>query len=114
MTRQVSSLQREAPGFAGETTPAVEEALYDSRAMRRFVGIDLDREPAPDETTVCKFRHLLEAHNPGDQLFVLSDSSRRLQDRGSLRKEAVALCEEFSRLSFIVRGLVLPQTGDQG
>ena len=29
--------------------PAVEEVLYDSRAMRRFVGIDLGREPAPDE-----------------------------------------------------------------
>ena len=28
--------------------PAVEEALYDSRAMRRFVGIDLGREPVPD------------------------------------------------------------------
>lgn len=51
--------------------PAVEEALYDSRAMRRFVGIDLGREPVPDETTVCKFRHLLEAHNLGDQLFAL-------------------------------------------
>lgn len=43
--------------------PAVEEALYDSRAMRRFVGIDLGREPAPDETTVCNFRHLLEQHH---------------------------------------------------
>lgn len=51
--------------------PAVEEALYDSRAMRRFVGIDLGREPAPDETTACNFRHLLEAHNLGDQLFAL-------------------------------------------
>ena len=51
--------------------PAVEEAMYDSRAIRRFVGIDLGREPAPDETTVCKFRHLLEAHNLGDQLFKL-------------------------------------------
>ena len=51
--------------------PAVEEALYDSRAMRGFVGIDLGREPAPDETTVCKFRHLLEAHNLGDRLFAL-------------------------------------------
>ena len=40
--------------------PAVEEALYDSAAMRSFVGIDLGREPVPDETTVCKFRHLLE------------------------------------------------------
>ena len=51
--------------------PAVEEALYDSRAMRNFVGIDLGREAAPDETTVCKFRHLLEAHNLGKQLFAL-------------------------------------------
>lgn len=51
--------------------PAVEEALYDSRAMRTFVGIDLGREAAPDETTVCKFRHLLEAHNLGKQLFAL-------------------------------------------
>ena len=51
--------------------PAVEEALYDSRAMRQFVGIDLGSEPAPDETTVCKFRHVLETHNLGDRLFQL-------------------------------------------
>lgn len=49
--------------------PAVEEALYDSRAMRQFVGIDLGREPVPDETTICKFRHLLEAHQVGERLF---------------------------------------------
>src|SRR5208283_492673 len=39
--------------------PAVEEALYDSPILREFVRIDLGQEPAPDETTVCKFRHLL-------------------------------------------------------
>jgi IS5 family transposase len=60
--------------------PALEEALYDSRAMRRFVGIDLGREPVPDETTVCKFRHLLEAHNLGDRLFVLINEY--LQENG--------------------------------
>jgi IS5 family transposase len=49
--------------------PAVEEALYDSHAMRQFVGIDLGREPVPDETTICKFRHLLETHQFGKQLF---------------------------------------------
>ena len=49
--------------------PGVEEALYDSLAMRDFVGIDLGREPAPDETTVCKFRHLLEKHDLGRRLF---------------------------------------------
>jgi IS5 family transposase len=49
--------------------PAVEEALYDSNAMRRFVGIDLGRERAPDETTVCKFRHMLEKLGLGEQMF---------------------------------------------
>src|SRR4029453_133041 len=42
--------------------PAAEEVLYDSVAMRQFVGIDLGREPAPDETTILRFRHLLESH----------------------------------------------------
>jgi IS5 family transposase len=48
--------------------PAVEEALYDSAVMRNFVGIDLGREPVPDETTVCKFRHLLEQHQLGGEI----------------------------------------------
>ena len=51
--------------------PAAEEAVYDSRAIREFVGIDLGAEAAPDETTILKFRHRLEEHNLGDQLFVL-------------------------------------------
>lgn len=60
--------------------PAVEEALYDSSAMRQFVGIDLGREPAPDETTVCKFRHLLEAHALGAKMF--GAVARHLQAQG--------------------------------
>jgi transposase, IS5 family len=49
--------------------PAVEDALYESPSMRGFVGIDLGSEPAPDETTVCKFRHLLERHGLGKRIF---------------------------------------------
>ena len=49
--------------------PAVEEALYDSLAMRSFVGIDLGSEPVPDETTVMRFRHLLEKHKLGERIF---------------------------------------------
>jgi IS5 family transposase len=60
--------------------PAVEEALYDSAAMRAFAGIDLGSEPAPDETTMCKFRHLLEAHGLGQRLF--AQVGRHLQARG--------------------------------
>ena len=48
--------------------PAVEEALYDSMALRDFIGIDLGQAPAPDETTVCKFRHLLEEHHLGGEM----------------------------------------------
>jgi transposase, IS5 family len=49
--------------------PGVEDALYDSAAMRGFVDIDLGCEPAPDETTICKFRHLIEANDLGEKLF---------------------------------------------
>ena len=48
-----------------------EEALYDSRAMRQFVGIDLASEPVPDETTIYKFPRLMERHNAGCVLFKL-------------------------------------------
>jgi len=51
--------------------PGMEEALYDSRAMRRFAGIDLGREAVPDETTICKFRHLLEENDLGGHLFAV-------------------------------------------
>ena len=43
-------------GFSDE---AIEDALYDSHAIRRFVGMDLGRESAPDATTLLKFRRLL-------------------------------------------------------
>jgi IS5 family transposase len=51
--------------------PAAEEALYDVLSMRRFVGIDLGRERARDETTICRFRHFLEAHDFGKRMFEL-------------------------------------------
>jgi transposase, IS5 family len=60
--------------------PAVEEALYDSPVMRQFAGIDLGSEPVPDETTVCKFRHLLEEHRLGGE--ILETVNLYLQQRG--------------------------------
>lgn len=49
--------------------PAAEDALYDSVSMRHFVGVDLGAARAPDETTICRFRHLLERENLGSALF---------------------------------------------
>jgi len=60
--------------------PGVEEALYDSIVLRQFVGIDLGREPVPEETTVCKFRHLLEEHKLGEQ--ILGTVNLHLQSKG--------------------------------
>jgi transposase, IS5 family len=48
--------------------PAAEDALYESTVLRRFVGVDLGQAPAPDETTICKFRHLLDRHDLGGQM----------------------------------------------
>ena len=48
---------------------ACEEALLDSAALRRFVGIDLGRERVPDGTTLLRFRPLLEAHGLGQRLW---------------------------------------------
>ena len=46
----------------------VEDAIYDSYAMRRFMGLDFAVEQVPDATTLLHFRHLLEKHCLGEQL----------------------------------------------
>jgi IS5 family transposase len=48
---------------------ALEDALYDSQALRNFVGIDLGRESVPDATTLLGFRHLLEEHGLTEVIF---------------------------------------------
>lgn len=47
----------------------VEDAIYDSYAMRGFMGLDFAVEQVPDATTLLAFRHLLEKHNLGEKLF---------------------------------------------
>jgi transposase, IS5 family len=47
----------------------VEEAIYDSHAMRRFMRLDFSVEQAPDATTLLHFRHLMEKHQLGKALF---------------------------------------------
>ena len=49
--------------------PAMEEALIDVPTMRRFAGIELISDRIPDETTILAFRHLLEKHELGEQIF---------------------------------------------
>jgi len=49
--------------------PMAEEALYDSEAMRRFARVTLGEDVIPDETTILRFRHLLEQHQLTEQIF---------------------------------------------
>ncbi len=49
--------------------PAMEEALIEVLTMRRFAGIDLISDRILDETTILTFRHLLEKHDLGEQIF---------------------------------------------
>jgi len=47
----------------GLSDPGMEEAFYESPVLRRFAGVDLGVAAAPDETTILRFRHLLEEHD---------------------------------------------------
>lgn len=49
--------------------PAMEEALIEVSTMRRFAGIALISDRIPDESTILIFRHLLEKHDLGEQIF---------------------------------------------
>ena len=69
-------------GLADE---ALEDAIYDSQAMRTFAGIDLSAEPVPDATTLLNFRHLLEAHDLTRRLF--EEVGALLEERKLLMKE---------------------------
>jgi IS5 family transposase len=42
--------------------PGAEDALYESPVLRHFAGVDLGRAAAPDETTILRFRRMLERH----------------------------------------------------
>jgi IS5 family transposase len=60
--------------------PGAEDALYESPALRRFAGVDLGRAPAPDETTILRFRCLLETHELCGQ--ILDTVNHYLAGRG--------------------------------
>jgi IS5 family transposase len=68
--------------------PAMEDALYDSESMRRFAGIELSEDAIPDETTILRFRHLLEKHYLTQAIFgqirTLLEQKRLLLKSGTI------------------------------
>lgn len=61
-----------------------EDAVLDSRAMQRFVGIDMMSEQVPDATTLLKFRHMLEREGLGEAM--LAELARILEGRGVMMR----------------------------
>ncbi len=55
--------------FVNLSDPQAEDTLYDSESVRRFVGVELSDDVVPDETTILRFRHLLERHQLTQALF---------------------------------------------
>jgi hypothetical protein len=49
--------------------PQAEDAIYDSESMRRFARVELSEDVVPDETTILRFRHLLEEHRLTGKIF---------------------------------------------
>src|SRR3954462_9273116 len=68
----------------GLSDEGVEEAFYDSQALRGFAGIALTRDPVPDATTVLHFRHWLERHDFTKGLF--DEVGAMLEERGLLMR----------------------------
>jgi transposase, IS5 family len=64
--------------------PAMEDALYDSESMRGFAGLDLSRDVVPDESTILRFRHLLEKHQLTEAMF--AQVRQLLEQKGLLLK----------------------------
>lgn len=62
----------------------IEDALYDSQAIRQFVGLGLGRESAPDATTLLKFRHLLEAHKLTETIFATIKAHLAMPREGTI------------------------------
>ena len=73
----------------GLSDEGTEDALYDSQAIRGFVGIDLSRESAPDATTLLKFRRLLETHQLTERIFTAINV--HLADKGLMLKEGTVV-----------------------
>jgi IS5 family transposase len=69
----------------GLSDEGIEDAIYDSQAIRGFVGIDLAREAAPDATTLLKFRRLLETHGLTRKIFEVSKT--HLAEKGLMMRE---------------------------
>jgi len=69
--------------------PQAEDSLYDSESMRRFAGVELGDDVIPDETTILRFRHLLEKQRLTEALF--AEVQQLLEQRRLLLRSGTIL-----------------------
>jgi len=69
--------------------PGMEEALYDMPLFQQFAGLDVGADRLPDESTILRFRHLLERHELATQILATVNSV--LAQQGLLLKEGTVV-----------------------
>ena len=94
--------------------PQAEDAIYDSESMRRFVGLELGDEVVPDETTIPRFRHLLEQHGLTEAIFAsitgLLEERRLLLRSGTIVDATIIAAPSSTKNASAARDPEMKQT----
>ena len=94
--------------------PQAEDALYDSESMRRFAGVELAEDTIPDETTILRFRHLLEQHKLTEAIFAevrsLLEEKRLLLKSGTIVDATIIAAPSSTKNAEGERDLEMHQT----
>ena len=89
--------------------PQAEDAIYDSESMRRFVGVELGEDTVPDETTILRFRHLLEEHGLTEAIFgevrALLEEKRLLLKSGTIMDATIVHAPSSTKNEKKARGI---------
>ncbi len=94
--------------------PQAEDAIYDSESMRRFTRVELGEEVVPDESTILRFRHLLEQHGLTQAIFDavqdLLEERRLLLRSGTIVDATIIAAPSSTKNAAATRGPELKQT----
>lgn len=94
--------------------PQAEDAIYDSEAMRRFARVELGDDVIPDETTILRFRHLLEQHRLTEAMFAavreLLEARRLLLKAGTIVDATIIAAPSSTKNATQMRDPEMKQT----
>ena len=94
--------------------PQAEDMLYGSESMRRFAKVELGEDTVPDESTILRFRHLLEAHQLTAQMFAavrtLLEEKRLLLKAGTIVDSTIIAAPSSTKNATGTRDPAMHQT----